>query len=342
MARVKRVILFGGSVLLARAADMLSEAGLEVLIYTSPRHAAEPIKPNGKSLAQVLSERRQNFTVCEDINSERVLPKLVTKNTLGIGMGQAWQFKMKLIELFGGRLLDFMGIPHPRYRGGAHYTWMIMRNDRRMGCHLQVINENTVQGEHDSGGLVFSHCYSLKPDTKTPDQYFEQASERECKFLMRFITLINNGNLFNIKTIDEDRSLYLPRLSTIENGWIDWRWSGVDIERFICAFDFPYVGASTMLGKRRIHLHECKLLNDEAPFHPYQAGLITRIEHGGAVVVATTSGHLRIKRITCASARAPDVRIGSRFITPESQLRRALDFRPLYTASRIKKQRRSL
>ena len=47
-----------------------------------------------------------------------------------------------------------MGIPLPRYRGGAHFSWMIMQNEKNNGACLQLINEDMVQGVYDSGEIL--------------------------------------------------------------------------------------------------------------------------------------------------------------------------------------------
>ena len=82
-------------------------------------HAAEPLDASGATLAQALKSLGLPFVSTEDIGSEPTLPGEITPNTLGIGMGEAWSFSPALIRAFGGRLVDFMGIPHPRYRGGG-------------------------------------------------------------------------------------------------------------------------------------------------------------------------------------------------------------------------------
>ena len=331
---IRRVILFGGAPLLVAAVRTLRGFGIEVHVFTSERHATEVLFADGTTLAQALEKLQQPFVVSDDINTEGSLPPLISEDTLGIGLGEAWSFDKALIESFGSRLFDFMGIPHPRYRGGAHYTWMIMRGERRMGCNLQVINEDMVQGEHDSGAIVASKTYELAPTVRTPEDYFAGAVEHECAFIEQFLCDVKAGRTFELRPIDESKSMFLPRLHTRRNGWIDWAWSGADIDSFVRAFDVPYPGASTTIEDHVVQLRGSRMLDDEAPFHPFQSGLITRIESDGAVVIATTSGHLRISEVIFDEKSAKVVLLpGMRFFTSKTALEASMAFKPVYTAS---------
>jgi methionyl-tRNA formyltransferase len=329
---IDKVILFGGAPLLAATARYLKESGTAVRIYTSPRHAAEPLDASGTTLAQTLESLRLPFVSTDDINTEKSLPAEITSGTLGLGIGEAWSFSPDIIKMFGGRLLDFMGIPHPRYRGGAHYTWMLLRDDRHGGCNLQVINEAMVQGEYDDGEIVKSRRYQFPASARTPLGYFAAAVPNEVAFIREFLDQVKAGKDFEYRKPDESQSLFLPRLHTLTHGWIDWSWSGRDIERFICAFDEPSAGASTRLGGVRVHLKGAALDESEEAFHPFQSGLVTRTTAEEGFVIATQSGHLKVKTITAArDERLPQPpQMGDRLFTPSVDLESALNVRVSY------------
>lgn len=329
---IDKVILFGGAPLLVATAKHLRVLGMQVSIYTSPRHATEPLEATGVTLAQALQRLDMPFVCTDDINRESGLLSEITESTLGIGMGEAWSFSREVIAHFGGHLLDFMGIPHPRYRGGAHYTWMILHQNLQGGCNLQVINEKMIQGEYDSGAIVKSRSYAFPEWVKIPQDYFDAAVPEEVNFIQEFLDEVRAGRDFPLQEPDESRSLFLPRLNTMTQGWIDWTWTGKEIERFICAFDSPYAGASTHILGVRVHLKSAILDKDEQPFHPFQSGLITRSTAEEGLVIATRSGHLKVKSISPASGetlvRSPSV--GDRFVTPASKLETALTYRASY------------
>ena len=331
-SHIDKVILFGGAPLLVATARYLKDNGTAVRIYTSPRHASESLDASGTTLEQALIGLGLPFVSTEDINLEETLPSEIGAGTLGIGMGEAWSFSPQLIKSFAGRLIDFMGIPHPRYRGGAHYTWMILRGERQGGCNLQVINEAMVQGEYDDGEIVKSSSYSFPITARTPLDFFAAAVPNEIAFIRDFLYEVKADKEFVLQKPDESKSLFLPRLNTMIHGWINWEWDGQNIERFICAFDEPYIGASTRLNGIRVHLKGASFGSDEIAFHPWQSGLITRITPDEVYVIATQSGHLKVKSITASKGEIlpKNPRIGDRLITPIADLESALGFRANY------------
>jgi len=139
--KIDHLILFGGSRLLAEFALYLNkQMKYSMHIYSCERQLKEQIFPDGRTLGSVLKTNKIEFRSVEDINSDAHVNEFVTTGTLGIGMGEAWQFSKELIKKFDGRLVDFMGIRLPQYRGGAHYSWQILRKTR-LGCaNLQVVN----------------------------------------------------------------------------------------------------------------------------------------------------------------------------------------------------------
>ena len=330
--KINKIILFGGSLTTVNLCRWLLDEGIKVSVYTSPRHAREPLDQERTTLEQHLESISVPFVITEDINTEAALPDELSMQTLGIGIGEAWSFSVELIRAFDGRLLDFMGIPLPRYRGGAHYTWMILRGDRQSGCNLQVINTDMIQGIFDSGEIVFSRSFEFNTNACIPQDYFNQEAVEAVAFLKCFLKDVRAGKDFELREIDENKSLYLPRLNTMQQGWIDWHWEGEQIERFIKAFDTPYAGASTRMRGKQVHLKKARLDQGEASFHPFQSGLITRISQEEGVVIATTAGHLLVGKVLDPQGRCIniDLQTGARFYTPPEDIQAAYEFEAVY------------
>ena len=329
---VKKVILFGGSLTLVGLAEWLITKNIEVLIYTSPRHAREILTENKLTLSQLLKSKRIKYTITNNINKDKSIFKVVNNKTLGIGIGEAWSFDQKIIKLFSGKLLDFMGIPLPRYRGGAHYTWMIMSGERKNGVRLQIINKDMVQGKFDSGKIVYSLDYLMSKNELLPIHFFKREVKEGLKVLKIFLEKVKQGKNFKLKSINENESLFMPRLNTILNGWINWQWTGKEIESFIRSFDNPYKGASTRILGKKIHLKDVKLLKKGIKFHPFQSGIILRITKNDGLIVATTDGELGIKKVLDTSGKDIKNKFfpGNRMLTYhkdfESALRYSVDY----------------
>ncbi len=320
------IILMGGSPLLVDAAKMLRDRGYTIDIYTAPRQEAE-ILPNGKTLGVTLTKAGFDwFISTDDINVALPL-HTITEKTIGIGLGEAWSFQAPILNAFQHRLLDFMTIPLPRYRGGAHISWAIMNQENEWGCALQEVTTNTEQGVWDDGAIVCSATYHVPSLAMTPKDWFDECSVREVEFLADFFTGVQRGRHYEPVMPDERKSLFFPRLKTTEQGWIDWSWSGADIADFINAFDTPYPGAHTTIDGRVVQLRGAEFFDNEE-YHPFAAGLVLRMEVSH-IVVATKGGVIHVDKVEGDDMR---FRCGQRFFTSRERLEHALTYAPNYTA----------
>ncbi|MFZ5994616.1 MAG: hypothetical protein ACOYU4_06495 [Thermodesulfobacteriota bacterium] len=334
--QIDQIILFGGAPLLSVFAQHLKRRGASVTVFSSKRHLQELIMQENQSLEAVLKKNNIPYYSCSDINQDPHIRPLITGRTLGIGLGEVWSFRKDLIDLFGGRLLDFMGIRLPQYRGGAHYSWQILRKNRIGCCNLQIINEDMVQGVFDSGEIVKSREYFFPVSARIPQDYFDFAVKQELAFLEEFLEEIKAGRDFPLTRVQENFSLYFPRLYTIKHAYINWDWDGPDIELFIYAFDDPYPGASTFLNGRRFFLKDCYFEPGDGPFHPFQVGLIYRIAND-SIFVATKNGTLIVKKIFDENGIniLSQVKLGQRLFTPMKYLEEAMTYQAVYDAEGI-------
>lgn len=334
------VILFGGSRLLADFAKHIKDSGRYRLdVYSCERQIQEPIHADGRTLGQVLETCGIPYHSVGDINKDPGLKKLIGKKSLGIGLGEAWSFSGKLIGQFEGRLLDLMGIRLPQYRGGAHYTWQILRKNRIGCCNLQVINEQMVQGEFDSGEIVKSREYFFPASARTPEDYFVAAVKEELSFLLEFLNEARSGKQFELTRLQEQFSIYFPRLNTRKHGFIDWNWDTAEIDSFICAFDDPYIGAASFIDGRLVRLKGCFSEYGDGGFHPFQTGLIYKVDRKGAYV-ATRSGTIVIRRVMSDDSKEmlDSLKAGQRFFTPREALEGAMQYSISYDAKGVKRK----
>lgn len=338
--KIDNIILFGGSPLLAEFSIFLKKSEkYSVICFTCKRQLDEVIGKKGETLRNVLQRENISFYSSEDVCKDKRLHSSITDTTLGLGFGEVWSFDKKTIDKFRGKLLDFMGIPLPQYRGGAHYSWLIMKRDKTWGCNLQVINEKMVQGVFDSGGIVKSKKYSFPDTVKIPQDYFDAAVKYEIVFLKKFLREIELGKQFKPYKIREKCSIYFPRLFTAKHGFVDWKWKTEDIVTFIRAFDSPYKGASTFLDNKRVFLKECSAGFDDGSFHPFQVGLIYR-KYKKSLFIATVDGTVIVKKITDESGRdlINSVKVGQRLFTPAEKLAESMQYSAVYGSKGIVKK----
>jgi hypothetical protein len=328
---VERLAVLGGSWLVARLARELGQFPWEVKVFTSARHLADIVTHQGETLEQVLKATGTVFHASDDINTDPVAADFLSRPTLGIGAGAAWTFSPDFAARFTGRLLDFMGIPLPEYRGGAHYTWMVLNQERRGACNLQVVLGG--QETFHRGPVIKSTNYALPLTARTPQDYFDAALAEETRFLMDFLDEVMSGRRFSLCPLDEAAASYFPFLLTKVHGWIDWSGSAAEVTRFIGAFDNPYSGASTQWRGRRVFLKGAAPEGDGGA-HPFTRGLIFRNDERG-VWACTRDGSVRIERVLDESGAdiSSQIEPGSRFVTPVEKLEEALASEITYSAS---------
>ena len=159
---VDSIIFFGGGLFLVNCAREIEKKGLKTYIFAVKRHLEEIIdEEKNETMEQILRSENIPFYPERNINSSKILKDVVTKNTIGIGIGEVYTFSQETIQLFNGRLFDFMVIKLPEYRGGAHFTWQILRNDKRGSWNIQIINEKMIPGRFDSGGIIMRRDYNI-------------------------------------------------------------------------------------------------------------------------------------------------------------------------------------
>jgi len=325
---IDNIVLFGGGTNLVGLASWCNERDVPVVVFTSPRHADEAVSPDGTSLRDTLEAEGVSVFSSENINEEPELQEHVTANTLGIALGPAWIFRNVVLDLFDGRIVNFHNIPLPRVRGGAHYTWQILRGNRTGGCNIQLIERKL-----DAGAVIKTLEYQLPASARIPQDYFDASRANDMPFLFEFMEEVQAAKDFDAVGLQETLSTYFPRLSTPDQGLIDWSWSTEEIERFICAFDEPYPGASTFAGDRRVCLKDCGSSFDDGPFHPFQTGLVYR-KSAERIFVATADGSIIIGRVLAedGSDAMGRLRVGDRLHTPFVALERAFTYRTRYSS----------
>ena len=97
--RINHIILFGGSRCCAELSLYLKEnVDYQLDVFTSERQLKEKIYPSSKTLRDYFSENSIPFTSTKDINEEPQLKSLITENSLGLGIGEAWAFAKNIID----------------------------------------------------------------------------------------------------------------------------------------------------------------------------------------------------------------------------------------------------
>lgn len=320
---ISGVTLVGGGQLLRRLVLWAVSESIEVRVLTSPRLADER-QGGGDTLGRFLTRLGVKHAVAANLEDASVTDLFEgTKNHFFLSLGAPWIFKEQdLARLFGGRLFNAHGTGLPNDRGGGGYSWRILMGKRFGFCTLHLVDAGV-----DTGPVAAIEEFLHTPRARVPQDFFEENQERYFPFITAFIDKyrLAEAEVF-LETQPNWLATYWPRLSTDLQGLIDWSLSGQEIERFICAFDAPYSGASTFLGKKRVSLKSVSLSSQEESFHPYQSGLVFR-RNDVWLCVAVPGATLVVQSVTSADGSdvLGGVKVGDRFFTPGSFLEVARD-----------------
>jgi methionyl-tRNA formyltransferase len=326
------IILFGGGTVLCKAALWLKNLQRPVVVVTSPRHASEVPDGIGRSLAEALAAGGVDTVVSDNVSTDAAVARLISKGTVGLSFGAGWIFRPAFIEKFGGELYNFHGARLPQNRGGGGFSWQILSGSRLGYALVHRLDEGV-----DTGPVVFMREFVYPSQCRVPIDFYRVLAEEYLAMFPAFIAALDAGAVRDVAAQSEHLSSYWPRLSTEHHGLIDWAWPAVDIERFVCAFDEPYSGASTFVGEERVSVKGCTSESGDGQFHPFQAGLIYRKSATG-VFVAATGGSLLFQHVTDQQGRAvmERLRVGDRLHTPSAALSAARAYRAVYTPAGLK------
>ncbi len=289
---------------------------LRILVVVDAGHARPPRWPGHPRVVEL--------TV--DPGDQAALLSLVDLHNARLGCVMAWPRRLSdgFIAHFAGALFNLHYGDLPRYRGAGGQSWPVLNAETEITAHIQQMHSAM-----DSGPLLLGETEPL-PQAPYPLDVKAAAARASVRSVRRLAQAIAGGHTLPLLEQDEARALYFPRLDTMRNGWIDFAWSAVMIERFIRAFSDPYPGASFRFRGRVYRVRRARLRADAVQLHPFCAGLIVNQTATG-IDVATHDGVLHFDDIVDARARpVPSDRfaVGGRCWTSEDDRLGARRFRP--------------
>jgi len=316
--KIDRVLLLGGGSLLISLAKWCKSEGIPISVITSPRHSKEYLYHDS-----TLNDELQNLTlpylITKSIDSDEVKNFLGDlSNTFCLSLGAPWIFEKEIIsEVFKNKLFNTHGSRLPQNRGGGGFSWQIMMGSRLGFCQLHIVDAGI-----DTGDLVKTEEFLYPANCRIPEDYEKLYFAKNLEFLIDFIRKIRKNDII-IETTKQTEyfSSYWPRLSTPENGWIDWAEDLISLDRFICAFDSPYEGCKTFINSKKVFIKSVIPEFGDNNFHIFQSGIIYR-KNINWLMVAAKGGSLIIQEVLDQSGKniIKDIHIGDRFVTPRKNI----------------------
>jgi methionyl-tRNA formyltransferase len=327
--KINGIIVFGGT---ERAVNLLENAAaFKRTVVSGERLLGASLSSRNCSLGEYLSNNGITYHCVENIKSFDI-DGLLDSHTLGFSLGAPWIFDSSFVAKFKGRLVNGHGAKLPQNRGAGDYSWQIMRG-LNFGYHLI----HKIDGGVDTGNIIMSDEFLFPHSCRTPLEYKNYYIETEIDFFKEFVRKLQHNEDFHEIEQQGYFSTYFPRLSTVHHGLIDWSWGAKDIERFICAFDDPYPGASSFYDGKKVFLKKARTETSEGTFHPFMSGLVYR-RTDRTVFIAVKDGSILVEEICDENGNdfMNIVKIGHRLVTPVQCLDDAKSFYAIYTTKGLK------
>lgn len=289
-----KILLFGGDRLkeagpLSILANFLKKSKIEYLIITDKGHFKKKISSH-VTFGSRLIKQKHNFIVKKKIYKKNI-QNFISKKTLGLSINSIWKFNKQVIKLFNGNLYNYHAADLPSERGAGNISWRILMNKNKNIS----INIHTVDKDFDTGNIVFQKKLKINKFGYNPIDHLKEIKILENKLLKKFVLDYIKNKKFMRRKQNNKNSYYWPRLKSDRDGKINWSWSSDEIVSFIRAFSHPYNGAFSFISKKKIRIFKAIAKKSKHRFHPFQNGIIFRIEKN-KIYIASGKNEIIIER----------------------------------------------
>lgn len=213
----------------------------------------------------------KNYKLFKIKNIENYIKNFENSKTIIFSLGSTFIFNSKIIELYKNRLFNCHNTDLPNWKGGGDISYRIM-NKSKVGA----TTVHHISNKIDQGDIVFQKKYKINNSTDDPLKLKLIIENNAFQHLKLFFNKLLTGKKFNLKSNDEKKGFYLPRLNTDLHGLINWEWDAKDIESFINALSKPYKGAFCFCRNKKVRIFKIKLIKENYLKHPFMYGLIFR------------------------------------------------------------------
>ena len=273
---------------------------------------------SNKEVAEIGSEYLK-LSSLEELQHELMKEK---GNSLIISAGAPWIFTDSFLSTFEPQgIFNIHGTPLPHDRGGTIVSWLIL-NKKRIG---NAIIHKIVK-DPDAGPVLMDNEFIYPSNCHYPKDYLKEYNYQQELIATELCLKWHNGEVDLTKVSEQPHYLssYWPRLNAHFNAWIDWSWSGEDIELLIRAFDEPYAGAQTLWRGKKVWLKKAFFQKD-SNYHPFQWGLVYRyrqLSNTSYYAIAVNGGTLYVE--SCVDSDGNDlmkkIKEGDRLYNTDEQL----------------------
>jgi len=312
---LKHIVFLGAAPNIIDISDTIQRLNLDYSFITSPSQLH--LYPKGMN--------PEVFDKIDDSFIEFIKSSYNIKETLFVSLAARWIFNKKIYHsLMDKQLVNFHGTRLPLDSGGGGFSWRIMRGDRIDNQLVHLIDDGV-----DTGDIIYSKTSVIPENCITPKEIENYHRDQFILFFYDFCNKVKQGNNFTVESQPRYLSSYMPRLSTLNNGYIDWSNSSDQLIRFINAFDDHYPGSITFINNKLVHLKSVQRHGGEISGHPYMRGLVIRNESDWIVVRTSDEFCFIIERVLNEEDKniVSSIKVGDRFHTPNNLIEKSITHR---------------
>lgn len=256
------------------------------------------------------------------------------KKTLFISLSSRWIFKKDTINFLKNNLINMHPSRLPFDRGGATFSWQIMKGNRIHASTAHIVDEGV-----DTGGILFTRETLYPYKCKTPLDFENYDRKMLLVFYDDLLKKIIKEKSIYLQQQNDKISNYNPRINSEKDSWIDWNLEPNDLVNFINAFDDPYEGAKTFLNGEIVRLKSVQLNSAECGSHPFMIGIVIRKNEKWLVINIANNKTLLVEKILSYKNKdvINKVKLGDRFFSGEKELSKAKSIRSRFSSIGLKK-----
>ena len=177
----------------------------------------------------------------------------------------------------------------PKYRGYAPLVNSLINGERTIGVTALFATE-----EYDKGDIIAQSVQKIKYPVKISEA-IDRIIINYTEVVLKVMRMISEGKEIGTYSQNESDATY-SLWRDEEDYQIDWSLSSEEIVRFIDAVGSPYMGASSVLGSRKVRIYEAEQFEDKK-IENRTAGKIIFIS-GDCPVIVCGKGLIRITKMS--------------------------------------------
>ena len=256
-----KIAFFGASSMGYTCCQALLDAGHEIVaIFTIPKEFNISYSP-GKPVNNVLHKDFNVLGSQYDIPVFEVNQNIkdftesleILKPDFILAIGWYYMIPKKILNIAWKGAAGIHASLLPKGRGNAPLVWALINGEQQTGITFFYFADGV-----DNGDIIGQRKILIN-ENETIKTLLEKVETESKSLLLEFMPLIAE-NKVKARVQDDSAATYYPKRSP-EDGFIDWKKSSKEIDRFIRAQTKPYPGAFTIIENKKIIIWDATIID---------------------------------------------------------------------------------